>query len=107
MNNTRFLIRATGENPWNEISILRLWNRIEECLNAGLVVGQFDFSNASRAPQVVTEFDVSFVKSAAPKNAAVAKEEGYLREENPFRPGTAAHAKWDQVYLRHGAWPPK
>jgi hypothetical protein len=36
----------------------------------------------------------------APKDATKALNEGFLREENPFPPGSAAHARWDRVYAR-------
>jgi hypothetical protein len=104
INVTRFLIRVTGEKPWNDISISRVWDAIEECLKDCLAAGQLDFSNSHPEPQIATEFDLSFAKSLAPKDAALAKDEGYLRQENPFSAGTTAHARWDWVYQRHAAW---
>ena len=63
MNITRFLIRATGEEPWTDSSISRLWNEIEACLKAALTRGRFDFSNAAAGSQIVTELDVSYTRS--------------------------------------------
>jgi hypothetical protein len=103
-NVTRFLIRVTGEKRWSDISISRVWDAIEECLKDCLAAGQLDFSNSHPEPQIATELDLSFAKSPAPKDAALAKDEGYLRQENPFPPGTTEHARWDQVYRRHLAW---
>jgi hypothetical protein len=103
-NVTRLLIRGTGEKPWSDISVSRVWDAIEECLKYCLAVGQLDFSNSHPEPQIVTELDLSFAKSPAPMDAALAKDQGYLRQENPFPPHTSAHARWDRIYRQHEPW---
>jgi hypothetical protein len=100
MNATRIMIRAIGERDWTEVSSARLMWMIEEVLKAQLEAGRFDFSKLSNKPQAVTDIDLFGVIPPVPKNAAKAKKEGFLQEENPFVPGTAAHARWDRVYVR-------
>lgn len=47
--------------------------------------------------QVVTGIDLDVFYLKVPKNAAAAADAGFLREENPFEPGSAAHARLDRA----------
>ena len=100
MNVTRIMIRLIGEREWTVVSSARLMWMIEEVLKAQLEAGRFDYSKLTNKPQVVTDIDLFDVTLLVPKDAAKAKKEGFLQEENPFRRGTPAYARWDRVYVR-------
>jgi hypothetical protein len=95
MNTTRLIIRATGEQPWNEISSHRLMVVLEEFLRAQMEAANVELRKFAGERQVVTGFDLDVFYLKVPKNAAAAVDAGFLREENPFEQGSAAHARWD------------
>jgi hypothetical protein len=104
MNVTRIMIRATGEKPWKDTTRAILVSRLSRLIHARLVAGEFEYGTYVGPPQILTELELFNVNPVVPKNAARAKEEGYLREENPFPPRTPAHARWDRVYLETVVW---
>ena len=104
MNVTRIMIRAIGERNWDEISNTRLLWMIEGVLKAQLEAGRFDFTKLSGKPQVVTDIDLFNVIPPVPRDAAKSKTEGYLQEENPYPPGSRAHARWDRTWVRTDIW---
>ncbi len=101
---TRVMLRATGEQPWECASSYRLMRMIEPVLKEQWQSGQLDFSKYQRKPQIVTDIALHMVSPAAPKDAAKAVEEGFLREENPYLRSSTAHDRWDRVYVRKSRW---
>ncbi len=99
MNVTRIMIRAIGENEWHWLSAAQLMLMMEKVLKARLAAGKFDLSDLPE-PQVVTRIDLHHASPPVPKNGAKAVQQWFLREENPYQPGTAAHGRWDRAYVR-------
>jgi hypothetical protein len=104
MNITRLMIRATGQQRWTEISSQRLMVVLEEFLRAQMEAANIELRKFGGERQVVTGFDLDVFYLKVPKNAATAVDAGFLREENPYEPGSAAHARWDRTYVRSGRW---
>lgn len=104
MNATRLMIRATGEQPWTEISSHRLMIVLEEFLRTQMEAANIELRKFGNERQAVTGIDLDVFYLKVPKNAATAVDAGFLREENPFEPGSAAHARWDRAYVRNGRW---
>jgi hypothetical protein len=99
MNVTRIMIRAIGENEWHWLSAARLMVMMRRMLKARLAAGKFDLSDLPE-PQVVTRIDLFHASPPVPKNGDKAMRQGFLREENPYQPGTAAYGRWDRAYVR-------
>jgi len=99
MNVTRIVIRAIGENEWHWLTSARLMLMMEKALRSRLAAGKFDLSDLLE-PQVVTRIDLFTATPPVPKNGDKAMREGFLREENPYLPDTAAHGRWDRAYVR-------
>jgi hypothetical protein len=104
MNITRLMIRATGQQPWTEISSQRLMVVLEESLRAQMAAANIEMRKFGGERQVIAGIDLDMFYLKVPKNAAAAVDAGFLREENPYEPGSAAHARWDRAYVRNGRW---
>ena len=99
MHLMRIMIRVTGEQPWNEIASFRLMVLIERFLKAQLEEGKINLRRFDD-DRTITGIDLNVVDPTAPKDASKAAIEGYLREENPYPPGSPAHARWDRRWQR-------
>jgi hypothetical protein len=101
---TRFLLRVINEEPLNDITRHDLLIILEGLLKAQQEAGVLDAPRFDRRRPAITDIELNLTDAAAPKDASRAKAEGFLREDNPYPPGSAAHSKWDRAWLRTKIW---
>jgi hypothetical protein len=104
MNVTRFLIHVTSEEPLGDVARYDLRFVLKRVLKAQLEAGEINAPRFERERPAVTQLYVAEVNPTTPRDATQAANEGFLREENPYPPGSPAHARWDRAWVQAEPW---
>jgi hypothetical protein len=104
MNVTRFMIRVISEEPLDGDARFDLRRILNRFLKAKLETGEINAPLHDRKRPAVTAIDLAEVKPSAPRDAAQAAREGFLREENPYPPRSRAHERWDRAWVLADQW---
>jgi len=99
-NLTRLLIRAHGQTQWTSYQRMQLMVEIEQLLIKLLPIAVSDTLHWDGEGQALVGIAVDRANFATPTNGYEAAAQGFLREENPFPPGTRRHADWIKSYER-------
>lgn len=103
---TRFTIRVTGRQPWNDSGRWAAMVLFHRVLNKLLQDKLLDLTDWPAKGQAFVTLDVYCADPQTPADGRKAAEQGFLREENPFRPGTKKYAAWDKSW-EDGGWAPR
>ena len=101
MNVTRLTIRLEGAIPWTVRMTADAIATVERLLTQRFEYGPLKLTGTGSGPQQkIVGVAVHRLLLAVPKGGELAALQGYLKEEHPFKPGTARHAarirKFDQ-----------
>jgi hypothetical protein len=97
MHNARFIIRAHGVKPWSEDELVSLLRDIRLVLVKVVEKRRPKKRDIQKGQvQILTDFAVHYVDLKTPADGAEARKLGFFATENPFAPGTRAHARWEK-----------
>jgi hypothetical protein len=100
---TRFTIRVTGRKPWNVAARWAAMAKFHRLLNKLLQDNMLDLTDWPDKGQAILTLAVHCADPQTPTDGRKASEQGFLREENPFQPGTKKYAAWDKSW-EDGGW---
>jgi hypothetical protein len=94
---TRFTVRVRGALSWSLDDSTKAQEKLDASLNRLLKAGELALSDMTPG-QRITEVVVFLRGPEVPHDGLDAKQMGFVREDNPFRPGTRQHARWIKQY---------
>jgi hypothetical protein len=94
---TRFTVRVSGALPWSLDESTKAEEKLDLELNRLLKAGGLILSDVTPG-QRITEVVVFLRGPEVPHDGLDAKQTGFVREDNPFRPDTRQHARWVKQY---------
>jgi hypothetical protein len=94
MKITRLLVRLDALHEWTERRGGAAMNVVAAALKKAIADGAFERGDPTRIGKNVLRIGVDRTNPPTPRIGFEAKKAGFLREENPFAPGTAKHATW-------------
>jgi hypothetical protein len=106
MNVTHFMIRAVGRKPWDDQGLWAALSTLDRLLNKLLQEGKLDLTDWPAKGQWITSVAVHCADPRTPAKGREAANQGFLREENPFEPGTRKHVTWNNDWDDVDMWMP-
>jgi hypothetical protein len=95
---------VTSEEPLDHEERYDLRFVLKRVLKIQLEAGEINAPRFGQERPAITEIYVAEVNPTATRDASQAVSDGFLREENPYPPGSPAHRRWDRAWVRADEW---